>query len=241
MVCLEWCVHMHAASRQAPTGACMRCNATHCLLHSPLHTVHLALYAACLLPRRWAYELCIIMAGWLPEPDLHVAVMGVMLQVSGLCYMGPMVRALVCVRMCADVCGCCACMGEVREPLLVRQASITAASPESERPASTSPTPDCTCTSHQPPPAPPPLQGLSSATTVRVGNALGAGLPRSARRTAYTATALTVVLQVTLATVVFLGRDVWGAVVTNIEAVSGRGGQRLGCSGVGGPRNAMQV
>ena len=38
-----------------------------------------------------------------------------------------------------------------------------------------------------------------------------------------TATALTTGLQVTLATVVFLGRHEWGAVFTNIEAVSGRG------------------
>ena len=40
----------------------------------------------------WAYEFCIFMSGWLPNPTLNVAAMGVMLQVSGFCYMLPMVR-----------------------------------------------------------------------------------------------------------------------------------------------------
>jgi hypothetical protein len=38
-----------------------------------------------------ADELCIFMAGWMPQPTLHVSAMGVMMQVSGLAYMLPMV------------------------------------------------------------------------------------------------------------------------------------------------------
>ena len=54
----------------------------------------------------WAYEFCIFMAGWLPNPTLSVASMGVMLQVSGFCYMLPMVRAArLLLRSCCIWCG----------------------------------------------------------------------------------------------------------------------------------------
>ncbi|PSC75850.1 MATE efflux family [Micractinium conductrix] len=95
----------------------------------------------------WAYEFCIFMAGWLPNPTLHVAAMGIMLQVSGFCYMLPV--------------------------------------------------------------------GLSCATSVRVSNALGAGLPHGARRSAYVATAITALTQASLATALVLGRNVWAAVFTS--------------------------
>lgn len=99
----------------------------------------------------WAYEFTIFLAGWLPQPTLHVAAMGVMLQVSGFCYMLPM--------------------------------------------------------------------GLSCATSVRVSNALGAGLPHAARRSAHTATAITALTQASLAAALVLGRNVWGAVFTDLPEV----------------------
>jgi hypothetical protein len=53
----------------------------------------------------WAYEFCIFMAGWLPNPTLSVASVGVMLQVSGFCYMLPMVRtARFMLRSCCISC-----------------------------------------------------------------------------------------------------------------------------------------
>ncbi|KAI3433740.1 hypothetical protein D9Q98_003547 [Chlorella vulgaris] len=99
----------------------------------------------------WAYELCIFMAGWMPQPTLHVSAMGVMMQVSGLAYMLPM--------------------------------------------------------------------GVANAVSVRVANALGAGLSHGARRSAYTATAITVCTQVSLVTTILLARHKLGALFTDIPEV----------------------
>lgn len=38
----------------------------------------------------WTFELCLLMSGWLDNPELHVAVMGLSLNLSGLFYMLPM-------------------------------------------------------------------------------------------------------------------------------------------------------
>lgn len=74
-------------------------------------------------------------------------------------------------------------------------------------------------------PAPPSVlpawQGVSCAVTVRVSNALGAALPRAARRGAYTAAALTVLTQACLAAAIVLGRNHWAAAFTNLEEVGG--------------------
>lgn len=61
--------------------------------------------------------------------------------------------------------------------------------------------------------------GLSCSVSVRVSNALGAGLPRAARRAAYTATALTFLTQASLSTTLVLGRGVWGRVFTDLPQV----------------------
>lgn len=55
--------------------------------------------------------------------------------------------------------------------------------------------------------------------SVRVSNALGAGLPRGARRAALTATALTFLTQAGLSAALVLGRRVWGRVFTDLPQV----------------------
>jgi hypothetical protein len=91
------------------------------------------------------------MAGLLPEPEVEVAVMGLMLNISGLLYMIPL--------------------------------------------------------------------GLGSATSVRVGNALGAGLPRAARRAARAAAGATTAIQVLLAGSVMASRHVAAHLFTDDPAV----------------------
>ncbi|EFN59041.1 hypothetical protein CHLNCDRAFT_19008 [Chlorella variabilis] len=61
--------------------------------------------------------------------------------------------------------------------------------------------------------------GLSCATSVRVSNALGAGLPHGARRSANTATACTACTQLLLVAAILLGRHGIGALFTNIPEV----------------------
>ncbi|GAB4817791.1 hypothetical protein N2152v2_004837 [Parachlorella kessleri] len=99
----------------------------------------------------WAFELCVLMSGWLPNPSLHVAVMGLCMNVQVSLYMFPM--------------------------------------------------------------------GLSSATTVRVSNALGAGLPSSAKRTALTAGTLVFGIELVLTALVVATRGVLGYVFTDVKEV----------------------
>ena len=68
-------------------------------------------------------------------------------------------------------------------------------------------------------PAVPALQGLSCAVSVRVSNALGANLPHAARRSTYTATAITACTQASLVTAMLLGRYHWAAAFTNLPEV----------------------
>jgi hypothetical protein len=156
----------------------------------------------------WAYEFCIFMAGWLPNPTLSVASMGVMLQVSGFCYMLPMVRAArLLLRSCCIWCGAMAgdtCDGA---GLIIAVAAHQPASQPASQPT------------RPPPPCPPCLQGLSCAVSVRVSNALGANLPHAARRSAYTATAITACTQASLVTAMLLGRYHWAAAFTNLPEV----------------------
>jgi multidrug resistance protein, MATE family len=88
--------------------------------------------SAAMVCLEWStFEACVILAGWLVDPEQNVAVMGLVLNISGLLYMLP--------------------------------------------------------------------QGLGSATSVRVGNALGAGLPRAAKRAAYVAFVIVLITQFVLA------------------------------------------
>lgn len=100
----------------------------------------------------WAFESCVIMSGWLPNPETQVAVMGLALSLSGLLYMLPL--------------------------------------------------------------------GLGSAASVRVGNALGAGLPHSAHRSAYTATGIVVMMQLILCVIVLATRNVAGYLFTEDSSVA---------------------
>lgn len=158
-------------------------------------------------------------AGWLEQPTLHVSAMGVMLQVSGLAYMLPMVSGMGPGLRLGRDCGqarCCAlrplCMGRSRSGLMALLEGT--ARPPAALPADalllllTAPT------SHPLPP-----QGLSCATSVRVSNALGAGLPHGARRSANTATACTACTQLLLVAAILLGRHGIGALFTNIPEV----------------------
>jgi MATE family multidrug resistance protein len=96
--------------------------------------------SAAMVCLEWStFEACVILAGWLGDPEQNVAVMGLVLNISGLLYMLP--------------------------------------------------------------------QGLGSATSVRVGNALGAGLPRAAKRAAYVAFGMVLVTQVVLATATLACRN----------------------------------
>lgn len=67
------------------------------------------------------------------------------------------------------------------------------------------------------PPAAP--QGLSCAVSVRVSNALGAGLPRAARRSAHTAAGFTVLTQAFLAAALVLGHNHWARLFTGLDEV----------------------
>lgn len=100
----------------------------------------------------WTFEACVILSGWLENPELEVAVMGLTLNVSGLLYMLPL--------------------------------------------------------------------GLGAATSVRVSNALGAGLPRAAARAGYIATTGAAMLQCLLAIVTLVSRK-WAAYIfTDDEQVA---------------------
>lgn len=107
--------------------------------------------AAMLCLEWWTFEACVVMSGWLSNPELDVSVMGLTMNLSALLYMMP--------------------------------------------------------------------QGLSSATSVRVGNALGAGLPRAAQRAALTATLIIFVLQCGMAAATVASRNVAGLVFTQDAAV----------------------
>ena len=88
--------------------------------------------SAAMVCMEWStFEACVILSGLLSNPEQDVAVMGLMLNISGMLYMLP--------------------------------------------------------------------QGLGSAASVRVGNSLGAGLPRGARRAAYIATCIVMAMQAGLA------------------------------------------
>lgn len=86
----------------------------------------------------WTFEACVIFAGWLIDPELEVAVMGLTLNVSGLLYMMPL--------------------------------------------------------------------GLGAATSVRVSNSLGAGLPNAAARSAHVAIIIAAALQCSLALLTLTSR-----------------------------------
>lgn len=70
--------------------------------------------------------------------------------------------------------------------------------------------------------------GLSSATTVRVSNALGAGLPLGAKRSAHTSACMVLCGQLVLATSIFLSRNWWGYLFTDIQEVRSRRNVNLG-------------
>jgi len=97
----------------------------------------------------WSFEACVLMAGWLADPELGVSVMGLTLNVSGMLYMIPL--------------------------------------------------------------------GVGCATSVRVANALGAGLPYGARRAALVATSAVLALQCALAVGVVVARHVAGYIFTEDE------------------------
>lgn len=101
----------------------------------------------------WTFEACVLMAGWLDDPELQVAIMGLTLNVSGLLYMIPM--------------------------------------------------------------------SIGFATSVRVGNCLGAGLEHAARLSTTTALGFNVVLQAVLAICVVLTRHSLGYVFTDDSGVVG--------------------
>jgi multidrug resistance protein, MATE family len=99
----------------------------------------LAIPCAAMVGLEWGiFETCLLMSGWLDNPELHVAVMGLVLNLSGTLYMLPM--------------------------------------------------------------------GISSGCAVRVGNAVGAGLPCHAKRSAFVAVGSTMLCQVVLGTFVVLER-----------------------------------
>ena len=100
----------------------------------------------------WAFESCVIMSGWLPNPEMQVSVMGLALSVSGLLYMLPL--------------------------------------------------------------------GLGSAASVRVGNAVGAQLPKSAKRAAYSALSITLLTQSILCIIVLSTRNIAGFLFTDEPKVA---------------------
>ena len=110
--------------------------------------IKLAIPSAAMVGLEWGiFEMCLLMSGWLEDPELHVAVMGLSLNLSGTFYMLP--------------------------------------------------------------------QGLSSGCAVRVGNAVGANLPRRAKRSAWVAVALTMVCQVVIGTIAVLERNNVGLIFSD--------------------------
>lgn len=108
----------------------------------------LAIPSAAMVALEWSiFEICLFMSGWLEDPELHVAVMGITLNLSGALYMIP--------------------------------------------------------------------AGVSFASSVRVGNAIGAKLAHHARRSAWTAVGLTTLCQLVLGSLVVLGRNHVGSIFTN--------------------------
>lgn len=161
-----------------------------------------------------------------------------MLQVSGFCYMLPMVRKEGREgreRRRAPVC----LVAASRPPLPATEATVrplpkarlriptcwARSASGARRSCATPLAPPPLLVTALPSPLAAPAQGLSCATAVRVSNALGAGLPHAARRSAHTATAITAVTQASLAAALVLGRNVWGAVFTDLPEV------RRGCGG----------
>ena len=61
--------------------------------------------------------------------------------------------------------------------------------------------------------------GLSSATSVRTSNALGAGLPHAARRTALAACALVALTQASIVAGLLIDRSLWAHVFTSVSDV----------------------
>lgn len=114
----------------------------------------LAIPSAAMVGLEWGiFETCLLMSGWLENPELHVAVMGLVLNLSGTLYMLPM--------------------------------------------------------------------GISSGCAVRVGNAVGAGLPRHAKRSAWVAVGLTMVCQVIIGSMVVVFRGKVGFIFSDdLEVVN---------------------
>jgi multidrug resistance protein, MATE family len=108
--------------------------------------------AAMVIMEWWTFEACVVMSGWLPDPQVNVALMGLTLNISGAFYMLPL--------------------------------------------------------------------GMGSATSVRVGNALGAGLARGAQRAARTAIAAVMVTQCCLASIILAYREKAALVFTDDKAVA---------------------
>ncbi|PSC71531.1 MATE efflux family [Micractinium conductrix] len=95
----------------------------------------------------WMFECVILMSGWLPEPDVAVAVMGICINTSGLVWMV--------------------------------------------------------------------VTGFSLGCSTRVGNSLGAGHPRTARRSAWTAAAITTCVELAAACGIVALRHSWAYVFTD--------------------------
>lgn len=76
--------------------------------------------------------------------------------------------------------------------------------------------------------------GLGSAVSVRVSNALGAGLPHSAQRAAHTTMVLAALCQATLMAFVFASSSWWGRLFTDVEEVRCPRGQPVGAGQRGG-------
>ena len=112
----------------------------------------LAIPSAAMVALEWGvFECSLLLSGWLDDPSLHVAVMGLSLNFSGTVYMLPL--------------------------------------------------------------------GVSSATAVRVGNAIGGGLPENAKRSAWVSLALTVAMQACLGILSVVGREAVGMAFSDDEGV----------------------
>lgn len=112
----------------------------------------LAVPSAAMVGLEWGiFETCLLMSGWLANPELHVAVMGLVLNLSGTLYMLPM--------------------------------------------------------------------GISSGCAVRVGNAVGAGMPRHAQRSAWVAVGSTMICQLFIGTLVILCKDKVGLIFSDDSQV----------------------
>jgi MATE family multidrug resistance protein len=112
----------------------------------------LAIPSAAMVALEWGvFECSLLLSGWLDDPSLHVAVMGLSLNFSGTVYMLPL--------------------------------------------------------------------GVSSATAVRVGNAIGGCLPDKAKRSAWVSLTLTVAMQVGLGIMSVVGRQAVGMAFSDDEGV----------------------